>query len=153
MEFCDECDLAAINTFFTEEKKHRSTYRSGQESTQVDYILVKKGDRKYVEDCKVIRGEYQHSLLVAVMQERKLVNQTRKSYRPTRKTWLLNKQASADKFKAKVKEKWTGCSDNVDDTWLQYKKCVLEAADEVCGWTKGRREERLPGGGMKDYEM
>ena len=105
MEFCDECDLAVINTFFTKEKKHRYTYTSGQEATQVDYILVKKADRKYVEDCKVIRGEYQHSLVVAVMQERKLANQTRKSYRPARRTWLLNKQASAVKFEAKVKEK------------------------------------------------
>ena len=36
-----------------------------------------------------------------------------------------------------MKEKWTGCSDNVEDTWTRYKRCVLEAADEVCGWTKG----------------
>ena len=138
LEFCDECNLAVVNTFFSKEKKHCYTYRSSQESTQVDYILVKKADRKYVEDCKVIRGEYQHSLLVAVMQERKLVNQTRKSYRPARRTWLLNKQASADQFEAKVREKWTGCSGNAGDTWLQYKKCVLEVADEVCGWTKGK---------------
>ena len=27
LEFCDECDLAAINTFLTKGKKHRYIYR------------------------------------------------------------------------------------------------------------------------------
>ena len=143
LEFCEEHDLAVSNTFFMKENKHRYTYRSGQESTQVDYVLVKKTDRKYVVDCKVIRCEYQHSLLVVGMQDRKLVNQSEKSHRPTRRTWLLHKQANAIKFEAKVKEKWTGCADNTEDTWRQYKKCVLEAADEVCGWTKGKARRRV----------
>jgi hypothetical protein len=60
-----------------------------------------------------------------------------------RRIWLLNKQANAENFEAKVSEKWTGCSDNVEDTWLQYKKCMLEAADEVCGWTKGKARRRV----------
>ena len=48
-----------------------------------------------------------------------------------------------DKFEAKVQEKWTGCSEKVNETWLQYKKCVLEAADEVCGWTKGAARRKV----------
>ena len=30
-----------------------------------------------------------------------------------------------------------GCGENAEATWTRYKRCVLEAADEVCGWTKG----------------
>ena len=30
---------------------------------------MKGGDRKFAEDCKVLRGEYQHSLLVAVLRK------------------------------------------------------------------------------------
>ena len=74
LEFCEEHDLSIVNTFFRKPEKHQYTYRSGQESTQVDYNLTKKVDRKCAEDCKVLRGEYQHSLLVAVLKERKLAS-------------------------------------------------------------------------------
>lgn len=143
LEFCDEHDLAVINTFFMKEVKHQYTYRSGQERAQVDYILVKKTDRKYVEDCKVIRSEYQHSLLVAVIQERRLINQIRRGCRPTRRIWVLNKPGKAESFEAKVKERWAGCAENAEDTWFQLKKCALEAADEVCGWTKGKARRKV----------
>ena len=68
-----------------------------------------------------------------------------------RRIWLLNKQSNAKNFEAKVIDKWTGCSDNVEDTRLLYKKCMLEAADEVCGCMKGK-VRILPGIRMKVYE-
>ena len=49
-------------------RSHLITYSSGQNETQIDFILTTKGDRKMVEDCKVIPGEAvvpQHRLLVA----------------------------------------------------------------------------------------
>ena len=51
---------------------------------------------------------------------------------------MLEKRENREKFEARVKEKWMGCGDNAEETWIKYKRCVLEAADEVCGWTKGR---------------
>jgi hypothetical protein len=47
------------------------------------------------------------------------------------------KDAEVNKrFEVKVAESWeSGCKD--EDIWERYKNCVLAAAGEVCGWTKG----------------
>ena len=56
---------------------------------------------------------------------------------------MLQKQECNEKFAATVKERWKGCARNVEETWLRYKKCVTEAADEACGWTKGRSRRKV----------
>ena len=137
LEFCEAHELSIINTFFRKAERHRITYRSGEESSQTDYFLMKGGDRKFAEDCKVLRGEYQHSLLVAVLRKCKLGIKVVSSCRPRRRVWMLRKRENKEKFEARVKEKWMGCGENAEATWTRYKRCVLEAADEVCGWTKG----------------
>ena len=145
LETCMQHDLTIINTCFKKPSKHRYTYKSSDHKTQIDYILVKESYRKYIEDCRVheICGEYQHSLLVTVINDIKLTSWSRKDFIPKRRTWLLNKKENADKFENAVKEKWQECADNVNVTWTQYKNCVLEAADEVCGWTKAKARRKV----------
>ena len=137
LEFCEEHDFSILNTFFRKAERHQYTYRSGQERTQADYILLKKGERKFAEDCKVLRCEYQHSLLVAILRKRELSIKVAGIHRPRRRVWMLRKKENRGKFEARVREKWVGCGENAEETWTSYKQCVLEAADEVCGWTKG----------------
>ena len=80
---------------------------------------MKKVDRKLVEDCKVLRGEYQHSRLVAVLRKQDLGIKVVGSYRPRRRVWMLKKRENREKFEARVKEKWMGCGDNAEETWIR----------------------------------
>ena len=60
-------DLFLSNTFFTNREDHVITYKSGSSKTQIDFLLMRKGDRITCKDCKVIPGESlanQHRLLV-----------------------------------------------------------------------------------------
>ncbi|KAJ8731483.1 hypothetical protein PYW07_004647 [Mythimna separata] len=64
-------DLAIANTFFQKKLQHLITYRSGSYSTQIDYLLVRRGRCHIgkVTNCKAIPEESltaQHRLLVLV---------------------------------------------------------------------------------------
>ena len=39
VEFGKRMDLAIVNTYFKNKDKHRVTYKSGEKSTQVDYVM------------------------------------------------------------------------------------------------------------------
>ena len=70
---------------------HLITYHSGGNSSQIDYILVRKSDFKQVRNIKVIPGEEvvtQHWLLVRDMKW-KFVKQTKKTFIPKLRTWKL----------------------------------------------------------------
>ena len=47
LEFCDENELCVANTWFRKEEIR----------TEIDFVLVGKGNRKYLRDVKVIPGE------------------------------------------------------------------------------------------------
>ena len=56
--------------------EHLITYKSGGHATQIDYALVRKGDRSLCRDCKVVLGTKmptQHWLLVLDFKMRKRV--------------------------------------------------------------------------------
>ena len=53
---------------FKKRESHLVTFRSGQHSSQIDFILARREDRHDCLDCKVIPGECvvpQHKLVVA----------------------------------------------------------------------------------------
>ena len=45
------------NSFFCKRKSHLVTFHSGNNQSQIDYILVRKRDFRCVRDVKVIPGE------------------------------------------------------------------------------------------------
>ena len=56
------------------------TYESGNSSTQIDYVLVRKANRKLVRDVKVIAGEEcapQHKLVVCDLNIKSMVERKR----------------------------------------------------------------------------
>ena len=68
LEVAEAADMTILNTMFNKRRNHLITYKSGGNETQIDYIMVRKEDRKLVIDCKVIPGEpvvTQHRLLIA----------------------------------------------------------------------------------------
>ena len=66
LEFASSFDLVITNSFFCKRKSHLVTFHSGNNQSQIDYILVRKRDFRCVRDVKVIPGEecaLQHKLL------------------------------------------------------------------------------------------
>ena len=62
------------NSIFKKKEEHLITYKSGAHATQIDYALVRKGDRALCRDCKVVLGTMipaQHWLLVLIFKMRK----------------------------------------------------------------------------------
>ena len=66
LNFALAYDLLIVNTVFKRES-HLVTFRSGQHSSQIDFILARRENRRDCLDCKVIPGECvvpQHKLVV-----------------------------------------------------------------------------------------
>ena len=47
-------------------------YSAGENRTEIDFVLVGKGNRKYLRDVKVIPGELQHRLVVTDLVKKKV---------------------------------------------------------------------------------
>ncbi|XP_070026492.1 uncharacterized protein [Nicotiana sylvestris] len=67
LDFAKAFDLVIANSSFPERDEHLVTYQSLAAKTQIDYLLLRRCDRRWCEDCKVILGETlatQHRFLV-----------------------------------------------------------------------------------------
>ena len=54
------------------EEKRKVTYSAGGNESEIDLVLVGKGNRKYLRDVKVIPGELQHRLVVVDLVKKKV---------------------------------------------------------------------------------
>ena len=59
LEFCDENELCVANTWFRKGEKRKVTYSAGENEAEIDFVLVGKGNRKYLRDVKVIPASAQ----------------------------------------------------------------------------------------------
>ena len=57
LSFALAYDMIVANTLFRKRESHLVTFSSGQHSSQIDYILSRREDRRACLDCKVIHGE------------------------------------------------------------------------------------------------
>ena len=71
LEFGDEKELCVANMWFKKTNKRKITFKSGNNESEIDFILVSK-NRKFLKDIKRIPWELQHRLLVADVDKRKL---------------------------------------------------------------------------------
>ena len=78
LEFCDEKELCVANTWFRKGEKRKVTYSPGENETEIEFVLVGKGNRKYLRDVKVIPGELQHRLVVTDLVKKKVKKVVRK---------------------------------------------------------------------------
>ena len=75
LEFCHERELREANTWFIKGEKRNMTYSEEENETEIEFVLVGKGNRKYLRDVKVIPGELQHTLVVK-RKAKKVVNES-----------------------------------------------------------------------------
>ncbi|KAG5581991.1 hypothetical protein H5410_052618 [Solanum commersonii] len=67
LDFAKAFELVIANSCFSKKENHMVIFRSLVAKTQIDYLLLRKGDRALCKDCKVIPSENlttPHKLLV-----------------------------------------------------------------------------------------
>ena len=119
----------------------------------MDYVLVKREERPLVSNVTVTQGEAcipQHKLVICEM---KLVDRVMKMevFVSKCRVWKLKEKERQLNFEEKIRERADiGGEGDVEGLWLKLKESLLEAADEVCGRTKGPPRHRwFHGGGMR----
>ena len=126
LESAESLDMAVVNTYYQKKDEHLITYKSGQHTTQIDYIMIRREDLRETRDCKVIPGEAvvaQHRLLCLVLkikQEKKRRPKTRKRI----KIWNLRGDKIKE-FQEKVREKQITEIGKVDENWQTMKSTIL----------------------------
>ncbi|KAK3544179.1 hypothetical protein QTP86_006033 [Hemibagrus guttatus] len=142
VDFAKRMDMAVVNTYFQKREEHRVTYKSGGRSTQVDYILCRRGNLKEISDCKVVVGESvarQHrmvvcrmTLMVCKMKRSKIEKKT--------KWWKLKKEECCEEFRQKLRQALGGQVVLPDD-WETTAEVIRETGRKVLGVSSGWRKE------------
>ena len=93
-------------------------YKSGGNSTQVDYVMCRRRNLKEMCDCKVILNEYvakQHHMMVCKMV---LMVKKKKSekVKPNIQWWKLKKTSCQEAFRQEV-TRILGGKDGLPDEW------------------------------------
>ncbi|XP_060170883.1 uncharacterized protein LOC132601840 [Lycium barbarum] len=57
LDFTKAFGLVVANSSFSKKEEHLVTFRSSMAKTQIDFLLLRKGDRGLCKDCKVIPSE------------------------------------------------------------------------------------------------
>ncbi|KAK3528075.1 hypothetical protein QTP86_023678 [Hemibagrus guttatus] len=144
VDFAKRMDMAVVNTYFQKREEHRVTYKSGGRSTQVDYILCRRGNLKEISDCKVVVGESvarQHRMVVCRMTF--MVCKKKRSKREIEKKtkwWKLKKEECCEEFRQKLRQALGGQVVLPDD-WETTAEVIRETGRKVLGVSSGRRKE------------
>ena len=110
LEFCDEKELCVANTWFRKGEKRKVAYGAGGNKSEIDFVLVGKGNRKYLRDVKVIPGELQYRLVVVdlVKKKVKMVDLVKMKVKMVaferRNVWKLNEDDTRARFEERVGE-------------------------------------------------
>ncbi|KAK3536242.1 hypothetical protein QTP86_000147 [Hemibagrus guttatus] len=144
VDFAKRMDMAVVNTYFQKREEHSVTYKSGGRSTQVDYILCRRGNLKEISDCKVVVGESvarQHRMVVCRMTL--MVCKTKRSkieIEKKTKWWKLKKEECCEEFRQKLRQALGGQVVLPDD-WETTAEVIRETGRKVLGVSSGRRKE------------
>ena len=147
LDFAVAHDLVIGNTLFEKRDSHLITYASGDNQTQIDYILTRRRLRKSIRDVKVIPGEEclsQHRLLVCILRVTAPARVKRK-FTPRLRTWKLRDPAYTAAFESKFAEKCDSglvadsATQSPEEIWSHLKSGLNSAAEEVCGYTKNHQ--------------
>ncbi|KAF3619038.1 hypothetical protein FXO37_33924 [Capsicum annuum] len=82
LEFARAFGLVVVNSGFPKKDEHLITFRSAIVRTQIDFLLLRKGDRALCKDCKVIPKK------LVIGSRRKLLMGRRRDVKLRRSKWL-----------------------------------------------------------------
>ncbi|KAK3506315.1 hypothetical protein QTP70_016082, partial [Hemibagrus guttatus] len=142
VDFAKRMDMGVVNTYFQKREEHRVTYKSGGRSTQVDYILCRRGNLKEISDCKVVVGESvarQHRMVVCRMTLM-VCKKKRSEIEKKTKWWKLKKEECCEEFRQKLRQALGGQVVLPDD-WETTAEVIRETGRKVLGVSSGRWKE------------
>ncbi|XP_019744436.1 uncharacterized protein LOC109527143 [Hippocampus comes] len=141
VDFAKRMEMAVVNTYFQKREEHLITYKSGGRSTQIDYILCRRGNLREVNDCKVVPGESvakQHRIVVCKLtmevRKRKRVKTEKKI-----KWWQLRKEDCCEEFRSAVRAV-LGSVEEFPDDWETTAAVIRETGKKVLGVASGQRK-------------
>ena len=118
VDFWKRMDLAIVNTYFKKKDEHRVTYKSGGKSTQVDYVMCRRGNQKEMCDFKVILNKCvakQHRMVVCKMAL-KVKKKKAKKVKPKIRWWKLKETSCQEAFRREATRILEG-KDGLPDEW------------------------------------
>ncbi|KAK3562881.1 hypothetical protein QTP86_011114 [Hemibagrus guttatus] len=142
VDFAKRMDMAVVNTYFQKREEHSD--KSGGRSTQVDYILCRRGNLKEISECKVVVGESvarQHRMVVCRMtlmvckKKRSKIEIEKKN-----KWWKLKKEEFCDEFRQKLRQALGGQVVLPDD-WETTAEVIRVTRRKVLGVSSKVRKE------------
>ncbi|GJR56637.1 ataxia telangiectasia mutated family protein [Tanacetum coccineum] len=144
LEFAATHDLVVVNSFFKKRDAHLITYHSGDHDTQIDYMLVRRGDLRVCKDCKVFPGEVcfsQHRLLALDINIKRRPRSTKMAVKP-RILWKNLHGEAAEAFRTRVTEGVTPelggrTTTDAEQMWNRLANTIREAAKETLGVVAG----------------
>ncbi|KAK3527802.1 hypothetical protein QTP86_006872 [Hemibagrus guttatus] len=142
VDFAKRMDMAVVNTYFQKREENRVTYKSGGRSTQVDYILCRRGNLKEISDCKVVVGENvarQHRMVLCRMTLM-VCKKKRPEIEKKTKWWKLKKEECCEEFRQKLRQALGGQIVLPDD-WESTAEVIRETGRKLLGVSTGRRKE------------
>nr|GEW41812.1 ataxia telangiectasia mutated family protein [Tanacetum cinerariifolium] len=122
LEFATAHDLVVANSFFKKSDAYLITFQSGGHNTQIDYLLVRRGDLKACRDCRAFPDEAcssQHRLIIVDVRLERLRHKREAIGRP-RILWKNLNGESVETFRATVSEKLAMedmSASNADQMW------------------------------------
>ena len=128
------------NTFFRKRESHPVTFSSGQHSSQIDFVLARRNDKRACLCCKVIPGECvvsQHKLLVADFRFQVRARRDKQAKIERTKWWKLKGETSEVFRERVIKEGSWKEEDDINNMWDKMATNIRKVASEVCGVTKG----------------
>ncbi|XP_070050699.1 uncharacterized protein [Nicotiana tomentosiformis] len=137
LDFAKAFGLVILNSSFPKREGHLVTFQNAVAKTQIDYLLLRRGDRGL---CKVIPGEIlatQHRFLVmdiGIMLKR-MKRSTRESPR-IRWGALTKDKAQELEGRLSAMGAWRSSSD-ASTMWSVTADCIREATREVLGVSTG----------------
>ena len=141
VDFGKRMDLAIVNTYFKKKYEHRVTYKSGETSTQVEYVMCRRRNLKEMCDCKVILNKCvakQHRMVVckmALMVKKKKAEKVK----PKIRWWKLKETSCQEVFRQEV-TRILGGKDGLPDEWDKTAEMLRKTAETVLGVTFGKRK-------------
>ncbi|KAG5601748.1 hypothetical protein H5410_033118 [Solanum commersonii] len=140
LDFAKAFELVIANSCFPKKKNHMVTFRSSVAKTQIDYLLLRKGDRGLCKDCKVIPSENlttPHKLLVMDLEIKRDRRKKLVADRPRIKWGGLTPALSREMSEKLMEmEAWSGSGD-ADTMWNKAASCIREVASKVLGVSRG----------------
>ena len=145
LDFAVAHDLVIGNTLFEKRDSYLIIYASGNNQTQIDYILTHRRLRKSICDVKVIPGEEclsQQRLLVCILQVTAPAR-VKRNFTPRLLTWKLLLFLNSNLLiSVHVGLLLTLPRSLLIRYWIHLKSGLNSAAEEVCGHAKNHQRRK-----------